>query len=137
MTPIKSGLAFHVHHDALIEYCRDYDERVRFIKKHKPRDEHALRLRLFKLIPKDRLPQLKLEAYAKAGEAYDKTGKARNKARNKAAEAYDKAAEAYDKAGEAYFKAREAYAKAGEGYFKTREAYRKANHEEIESLHKE
>ncbi|MBU0778290.1 hypothetical protein KKF82_08545, partial [Patescibacteria group bacterium] len=101
---MRSGLAFHVHHDRLMEYCYDYDERVGYIKTGKPAEEQELRLRLFKLIPLDRIPgkDSKIwEAYNKAGEALDKAG-----------EAYDEAREAYNKAREAYNKAREAYYKA-------------------------
>ncbi len=83
----KTGFAFHVHHDVLLEYCTDYEERVQYIKGNKPAREQALRLRLFKFIPIDRLPP----ELDKAWEAYDK-----------AREACDKAWEAYDKAREAY-----------------------------------
>ena len=98
---IKSGLAFHVHHNILIEFCYDYDERAKCIQQCKPIEEQELRLRLLQLIPLDRLPKKGLEVYLKAQEAYDK-----------AQEAYLKAWEAYDKAQEAYDKAREAYLKA-------------------------
>ena len=105
---MRSGLAFHVHHDRLMEYCYDYDERVGYIKTGKPAEEQELRLRLFKLIPLDRIP-----------------GKD-----SKIWEAHNKAGEALDKAGEAYDEAREAYNKA-------REAYGKAYSSEIVALHKE
>ena len=65
----ESGLAFHVHHDLLFEHCYDYDERVDFIKNCKPEGERKLRLKLFKMIPDDRLPQDGLEACNKAEEA--------------------------------------------------------------------
>ena len=83
----KSGLAHCCHHDKHYEYCYDYDKRVRFIKKYKPLDEQELRLKLFQIIPYDRLPgknSAEWEAYHKAGEAY-----------HKAWEAYHKAREAY------------------------------------------
>ena len=104
----KSGFAWHCHHDVLYEFVFDYNDRVKFIKKNKPENERALRLKLFKLIPEDRLPAALLqarEAYDKAREAYDKAWEAYDKAR----EAYDKAWEAYNKAWEAYDKAREAH----------------------------
>uniref|UniRef100_A0A6H1ZYZ7 Uncharacterized protein n=1 Tax=viral metagenome TaxID=1070528 RepID=A0A6H1ZYZ7_9ZZZZ len=66
---IKSGLAFHCHHDTLVEWVSNYDERVEAIKANKPLEEQELRLRLFKLIPIERLPTELLEAraaYAKA-----------------------------------------------------------------------
>ena len=115
---VKSGLAYHCHHDRLFEYVYDYDERVNYIKEQKPKEERELRLRLFKLISADRLPQ----ELNKAGEAFNKAREAYSKAR----EAYNKAGDACDKAGEDYNKAREAYNKAWEAYNKAREACGKA-----------
>ncbi len=129
---MKSFLAFHCHHDKLIEWVYNYDERVEFIKSYKPKGEQELRLRLFKLIPDDKIPgrnSLKWEARDKAWEACDKAWEACDKAReayNKAWEAYNKAWEARDKAREACDKAREACDKAREAYDKAREAYNKA-----------
>lgn len=48
---IKQGFSIHLHHDILAEYCWDYDERVDFIKKNKPKNEIELRLKLFKILP--------------------------------------------------------------------------------------
>jgi len=124
----ETGFAFHVHHDVLVEWCTDYDERVQYIKENKPASEQALRLRLFKFVPVDRLPPEPAkawEAYNKAREACDKAWEAYNKAReacNKAREACNKAREAYDKAWEAYDKAWEACDKAWEACNKAWEA---------------
>ena len=93
---IKKGMFWHVHHDTLLEYCYDYDERVRFIKKNKPKSEQELRLRLFQPV-KGKLPM----AVTKARAAYDK-----------ARAAYGKAMTAYDKTGIACAKAMTAYDKA-------------------------
>lgn len=94
-------MTFHLHHHILLEYCYDYDERVRFIKREKPKEEQKLRLRLFKLIPTDRCPQGGWKAYSEAGEAFYGRGRAcYNKwdAYNKAAVVYYKANhEALDK----------------------------------------
>jgi len=135
----KTGFAFHCHHDTLFEYVTDYDERVRYIKEDKPEREQELRLKLFKIIPDDRLPT----KLVKAGTAYVKARKACDKARetyDKAGETCVKAGTAYVKAGtacvkawEAYGKARGACVKAGEAYDKAWEAYKP----EIEALHKE
>ena len=128
----KSGFAFHVHHDTLFEWCYDYDRRVEYIKNFKPKQERKLRLRLFKLIPEDKLPvrfRKAGEAYRKAWEAYDKAWEAYRKDW----EAYDKAWEAYRKAWEAYRKAQKAYYKAQKAYYKAQKAYTT----EIEALHKE
>jgi len=118
MDKVKSGLAFHVHHDILFEFCHDYDERIRFIKQDKPIEERELRLRLFQLIPEDKLPR-GTKAYDKAREAY-----------YKAEEACDKAREDCNKAGKAHYKAREAYDKAGEAHYK-------AGASALEKLHQE
>lgn len=104
-----SGFAFHCHHDVLCEWVTDYDQRVQYIKKNKPEAEQELRLRLFRIIPVDRLPSPLVKAgaaYDKAWTAYDKTW-AREKAgaaREKAGAAYDKAWAARDMAWAAYDK---------------------------------
>lgn len=59
--------AFHCHHDRLIDYCTDFAERVTYIKSHKPAGEQELRLRLFKLIPEERLPSKLMKDQAKYG----------------------------------------------------------------------
>ena len=86
---MNSGLAFHLHHDSLIEYCSDYAGRVAFIKGNKPAHEIELRLRLFKLIPADRVPASLLEGLV----AYEKAWAARVKAWD----AYEKAKAAFEK----------------------------------------
>ena len=80
---MKSGLAFHCHHNTLVEFVYDYDERVEYIKASKPPSEQKLRLKLFHLIPTDLIPGLnsaKWKAYDKAEEAYDEAGEACGKA---------------------------------------------------------
>ena len=72
---IKSGLAFHCHHDMLYEWVTDYDARVEYIKHVKPVEEQELRLRLFRMIPSNRLPPLLVEAgavYVNAWVAYNR-----------------------------------------------------------------
>ncbi|KKL79510.1 hypothetical protein LCGC14_2014070 [marine sediment metagenome] len=120
---IKKGMFWHVHHDTLLEYCYDYDERVRFIKKNKPKSEQELRLRLFQPV-KGKFPR----AVTKAWAACDKARAAYDKARA----AYDKARAAYDKAWTAYNKARTACAKARTAYNKAA----KNNIVAIEKLHR-
>ena len=86
----KSGLAFHCHHDRLYEWVYDYDERVEYIKQHKLLEEQALRLRLFKLIPLDRIPGIDSQPWEACDEAREACDEAR-KAYNEAWEAYDEA----------------------------------------------
>jgi len=96
------GFAFHCHHGILFEWVTDYQARVYYIKNHKPEKERELRLKLFKMIPDDRIPSNLM----KAREAY-----------NKAEEAYfDKALKVPYKALKAYMKAMEAYGKALKAY---------------------
>ena len=139
----NEGFAFHVHHDALAEYCTNYQERVDYIKTNKPAGELRLRLRLFKLIPVNKLPYTIVEARRtcdeawkardeagkacdeawkareEAGKACDEAGKARGEARRTcdgAWKARDEAGKARDEAGKAYDEAWKAYAGAGRTY---------------------
>ena len=82
----RAGFAFHCHHDKLYEYVFDFDfdERVESIKKYKPLKEQPLRLRLFQLIPDDKIPakdSVEWTTYIKAREACSKEWEAHNKAR--------------------------------------------------------
>ena len=90
---------WHVHHDYLCEYCYDYDERVRYIKKNKPENEVKTRLRLMKPV-KGKLPKEFVEADKKRDEAWKK----RDEAWKKWDEAYEKREEACKKWEEAYRK---------------------------------
>ena len=133
---VISGWAFHCHHDLLYEFVTNYNERVAYIKRNKPQEEQKLRLRLFRMIPEDRLPYDLIgagKAYDEAGKAYDEAGKAHNEAgeaHNEAGEAYDEARKAFDKAGKArdeawkaHNEARKAHNEAGEAYDEAGEAY--------------
>ena len=74
---MRTGFAFHVHHDVLVELCFDYDERVRYIREFMPAAQRGLRLRLFNLIPPDRLPAPLLKAgkaYLRAKQNFGKSG---------------------------------------------------------------
>ena len=94
---IKKGLFWHLHHQVLVEWCFDYDERAEYIRTEKPENERELRLRLFQPV-KGELPQevVKAEqAYDKAWQAYDKTWQAYYK---KTWQALDKARRALNEA---------------------------------------
>ena len=87
---------WHCHHDNLAEWCYDYQERVDYIKKAKPKNEIETRLKLFKPV-KGKLPKEFVEAGKKcdeAGKKYDEAGKK-----------YDKAWKKYDEAWKKYFEA--------------------------------
>ncbi len=152
-----SGLAFHCHHDTLVELVLDYNDRVDYIKRRKPVEEQELRLRLFKLIPEEKLPgktspegqafetargafEKAREALEPAWEAYEKAWKAFEpawKAFEKAREAYETASKAYKPAREAFGTASKAYKTAWEAYETAWEAYETAFRTELETLHKE
>ena len=78
---LNSGLAIHCHHDILVDYCYDFNERVEYIKK-KPENEVKTRLRLFKLLPKEAEKDIPSEyvkasrAWAEAYKAWDEADKA-------------------------------------------------------------
>lgn len=123
---IKTGWAFHIHDRILIEFCTDYDGRVEFIKLHKPQEEQPLRLRLFQLIPNDKLPP----ALVQAGEAYEQANKAYDQARevnNQARKAYDQARKPYEQARKSYEQARKSYVQTRKAYDQTRKPYDQAS----------
>ena len=71
----KSGLAIHCHHEILVEYCYDYQERVDYIKNNKPENEIKTRLMLFKILPKEAERDIPKEC-ARAYKAYSEACKA-------------------------------------------------------------
>jgi hypothetical protein len=93
----KKGWFWHVHHDTLIEWSDDIDERIEYIKIGKPANEIPLRLKLLKLV-KGEIPDA---AWQKAGAALEKA----DAAWQKAGAALEKADAAWQKAGAARQKA--------------------------------
>ena len=87
---------WHIHHEVLLEWSDDIQERIDYIKAHKPPHEVETRLRLLKPVQGALPPKL-----VKAKAAYDK-----------ARDALDKAGDAFGKDWDAYDKAKAAYAKA-------------------------
>ena len=88
-----SGFSVHCHHDILVEWCYDYDERVRAIKQTKPKNEIKTRLKLFKLLPKEAIkdiPRGYVEANKKRTEAYKKWTEAYKKWSQKSKDAFHK-----------------------------------------------
>ena len=134
---MKPGFYWHVHHEILVEWCHDYDERAKYIRKNKLTHERKLRLRLFQPV-KGSLPQEVIEA----GQAYDQAWQAYDQARrayNQAEQALTQAGQAYDQALQAYNQAWQAYGQAWQAYYQARRAYVQAltkNKSEIEKLHK-
>ena len=132
---------WHIHHEVLLEWSDDIQERIDFIQAEKPKHEVEIRLRLLKPVQGALPPKLVKArdaylAYDKAWDAFGKDWDAYVKARAafgkdwdafvKASVAYAKAGDAYDKASVAYDKARDALDKAGDAFGKDWDAYDKA-----------
>ncbi len=99
MAKRNEGIAFHVHHDVLAEYCSDYQNRVSYVKEAKPAEEVKLRLRLFKLIPLNKIPWSVVKADAE-----------RKKADAERKKAYAEREKAYAERKKAYAEWKKAYA---------------------------
>src|SRR3989337_85909 len=108
---------WHIHHEVLLEWSDDIQERIDFIQAEKPKHEVEIRLRLLKPVQGALPPKL-----VKAGDARDKAYDANAKARD----AYDKARAAFGKDWDAFVKASVAYAKAGDAFVKAKAAFVKA-----------
>ena len=138
----NSGLSIHCHHDILIEYCYDYQERVDYIKKEKPEAEIAIRLKLFKLLSTLAMADLpkglvkacteRKKANAKYWKACTKYGKVYAEY-NKANAKYGKACTEWNKANDKYNKALAEYDKA---YVECSKAYAEWDYEERVTWHK-
>ena len=101
----NSGLAWHGRHNKLIEYCHDYNERVRAIKRKKLLNEIPTRLRLFQLLPESVfLPDDVIRIKAEWKKAYDEYQKTDNEWKN----AQDEWQKAYDKQEKLEFELRKA-----------------------------
>src|SRR3990167_7800784 len=70
---VQQGFFWHVHNTVLLEWCYNYEERARYIRTNKPRNEQETRLRLFKPV-QGRLPEAVVkahQAYVEARQAFD------------------------------------------------------------------
>src|SRR3972149_3771905 len=73
---------WHIHHEVLLEWSDDIQERIDYIKAHKPPHEVETRLRLLKPV-QGALPPKHVKAkaaYDKARDAYDKPNAPSNNA---------------------------------------------------------
>jgi len=101
---------FHIHHDILLEpLIGPLENRIKFIKEDKPKDEIELRLKLLKSV-KGKLP----EEFDEAGQNCVEAG------------------QKWDKAGQKYDKAWQKYKEAWQKYVEARQKYKP----QIEALHK-
>jgi len=128
LTERNSGFAFHCHHDILVEYVTDYAARVQYIKESKPRDEQDLRLRLFKLIPDTRLPEVQAEWYKARAEWEKSLGEW-----EKAGAEWEKSLVEWNKAQAEWYKAFSTWNKAQAEWYKASAESEKA----LQELHEE
>src|SRR3990167_6593259 len=140
-TKIISGMAFHVHHDVLFEYCHNYQERVDYINKEKPEHERKTRIKLFAMLTQEQiamLPKEFVEASQKYDEARQKYVEARQKydeARQKYVEArqkYDEVSQKYDEARQKCVEARQKYDEVWQKYVEVWQKYKP----QLEEIHK-
>jgi len=79
----KLKFAWHIHHEILVEPLTEpIENRIKFIKENKPKEEQPLRLKLLKEV-KGEIPKSIVKArkaYVKARKACVKAGKACDKA---------------------------------------------------------
>ena len=101
---ITNGFFWHVHHNTLMEWSDDINERIKFIRTKKPKEEIKTRLKLLKPV-KGKIPMILINAkraYYKAENAYFKrymaVDGAKTNSLRKARKAYDKAEDSYVKA---------------------------------------
>ena len=132
----KSGFFWHIHHDLLVEFCYDYDERVEYIDTWKLHSEVEHRLRVFQPVQGE-LPveiQKTGQAYSEAYNTYIKADRACGEAYNthiKKHQIPSKAHQAYVKACQIYGKTRQIYYIAHRTYVKALQVHKA----EIEKLH--
>jgi len=89
----SEGLAIHCHHNILIEYCYNYQERVEVIKRTKPKKEQKTRLKLFKILPKEALkdiPSNFIKPYQEWNKAYQEWNKTYQEWDEKSKDAFHK-----------------------------------------------
>ena len=105
--------AWHVHHDRLVEFLTEpIETRKTYIRREKPKNEQALRLRLLRVV-KGRLPV----AVAQAWQAYEQAWQVAEQAW----QAYDQARQVAEQAWQAYDQARQVAEQAWQAYGQARQ----------------
>src|SRR3990167_5791614 len=117
-TKIISGMAFHVHHDVLFEYCHNYQERVDYINKEKPEHERKTRIKLFAMLTQEQIAMLPKE-FVEASQKYDEARQKYIEARQK----YDEVSQKYDEARQKCVEARQKYDEARQKCVEARQKY--------------
>ncbi len=107
-----------IHHQVIVEpKIEPIKNRIKFIKKNKPKYQIPMRLKCLKKV-KGKLPEEIYKAWDASSKARDASSKAWD-ASSKAWDAYSKARDAYSKASDAYSKASDAYSKVFNKHKKT------------------
>ena len=122
---MKYKFYWHIHHTILFEALTEpIENRIKYIKENKPKNEIKLRLKLLKPV-KGKLPKEVVEAYKARDEAY--------KAWDEAHKAWD---EAYNKAWDEAYKAWDEADKARVEAYKARDEATEKYKDKIEALHR-
>ena len=96
-------MSCHYHHDMLFEYCHDYQERVNYIKRYKPKNEQKIRLKRFFMLTKEQVKMFPVE-FVEARQKYDESRQKYDEARQKLVESKQKLVESRQKHDEAWQK---------------------------------
>ena len=111
----KVIFAWHVHHNVLIELLTEpIENRIKYIKKFKPKNEVKLRLKLLKVV-KGELPKEFVEAWQKYYETWQEYVEVWQK--------YDKAKQKYDEIWQEYDEARQKHNEAWHKYIEVCKKY--------------
>ena len=131
----KQGFAIHCHHNILVEWCYNYGERVRAIKEGKPKSEQKIRLKLFKLLPKEAMKEIP-DYYREADQKRQEADQKRQEADQKQREAYQEWQRADQKWQRADQKRWEAYQKWRKADQKWQRADQKWSQKNKDAFHK-
>src|SRR3990167_2869293 len=113
----NSGMAKHLHHNYLFEWCWGFRERIEAIDTGKPKHQRATRKRLLGFLTKKEIVMLPKD-FVDICKVYGKADQKRREAYQKRRESDQKWEEAYQKRREADQKREEAYQKREEAYLK-------------------
>lgn len=127
----NEGWTWHCHHDILLEWCWDYNERIEYIKVFKSANEVSRRLQLFQFVKSDLPTEIEKgwQNYKKAQQDDKKAWQDCEIAWQNfttAHQAYNKAHQSDEATWQYYKLAQQDYEKARQYWIKARQAYNKA-----------
>lgn len=106
----QAGFYWHVHHNELMEWCYDYQERVYYIRREKPAHEIDTRLRLFQPV-RGELPQNLAQARQTLDQAW---------------QTYQQALQTYQQAAQTFWQARQTFEQALQTFEQALQTYKQA-----------